>query len=250
MMMDLCDRYEALEARIAAAAARAGRRADEITLVAVTKTWPVETLVAARECGMTHFGENRAEELYEKRSQVEKLPGAGGDIVWHAIGHLQSRKSDMVADRADVFHAMDRWKVARRLSKRLLENGRAETYPLTVFIEVNVSGETSKFGLDCSSWEKEPEQRARLSQLAAQVVELPGLAPAGLMTMAPWTEDEDVIRQVFRRTRQLAGWLAGEAADPAWLGLSMGMTDDYEIAVEEGATHLRVGRAIFGERQT
>jgi hypothetical protein len=131
----------------------------------------------------------------------------------------------------------------------LVENGRAVTRPLPVFIEVNLSGESSKSGLDCSDWESLEEQRQALRKMASLVQELPGLIPVGLMTMAPWQVEEEVIRRVFRRTRQLAQWLQDAEPDAQWSGLSMGMTDDYEIAIEEGATHVRIGRAIFGPRQ-
>jgi hypothetical protein len=247
--MLLEERYQEVMDRITAAADRACRPTNEITLVAVTKTWPAETVIAAHKAGMRHFGENRAEELSEKRSAVETALGPDSGIVWHAIGALQSRKTNMVADQADVFHALDRAKVARRLSRRLVENGRAVTRPLPVFIEVNLSGESSKSGLDCSDWESLEEQRQALRKMASLVQELPGLIPVGLMTMAPWQVEEEVIRRVFRRTRQLAQWLQDAEPDAQWSGLSMGMTDDYEIAIEEGATHVRIGRAIFGPRQ-
>jgi uncharacterized pyridoxal phosphate-containing UPF0001 family protein len=155
----------------------------------------------------------------------------------------------MIADAADVFHALDRAKVANRLSKRLVENGRADSNPLPVFIEVNLSGEASKSGLNCSDWENAVDQRQALRQMAVLVQGLPGLEPLGLMTMAPWQVDEAIIRRVFRRTRQLAQWLQDAEPEGSWSSLSMGMTDDFELAIEEGATHVRVGRAIFGPRR-
>ncbi|MGD8584894.1 MAG: YggS family pyridoxal phosphate-dependent enzyme [Chloroflexota bacterium] len=246
--MDIEERYQVVLDRVATAADRACRPATDITLVAVTKTWPAETVVAAHRAGMRHFGENRAAELTEKRPAVEAVLGPDSGIAWHAIGALQSRKTNMIADAADVFHALDRAKIANRLSRRLVENGRAESDPLPVFIEVNLSGEASKSGLECSEWESAVGQRQSLRQLAALVQELPGLVPQGLMTMAPWQVEDEVIRRVFRGTRQLAQWLQDAEPDGRWLGLSMGMTDDFEIAIEEGATHIRVGRAIFGPR--
>jgi pyridoxal phosphate enzyme (YggS family) len=246
--MSIEQRYQVVLERIEAAAVRASRPASEITLVSVTKTWPAETVLAAHQAGMRDFGENRAEELVEKRPLVEEALGPEAAISWHAIGALQSRKTTMIADTADVFHALDRSKIAQRLSKRLVENGRAETKPLPVFLEVNLSGELSKSGVDCSDWEALAEQRQRLRQLAEMVQQLPGLVPLGLMTMAPWQVEEEVIRGVFRRTRQLAHWLQDVAPDGHWTALSMGMTDDFEIAIEEGATHVRVGRALFGPR--
>lgn len=246
--MELEERIEEVKARMAAAAARANRPAEAIQLIAVTKTWPAEVVLAAFEAGLHDFGENRAEELAEKRVAVESRLGSEAAIRWHAIGALQSRKTDLVADQADVFQALDRLKIAQRLARRLQENGRSETRPLPIFLEVNVSGEGSKAGIDCSQWEKDGRQRDSLVALAAEVGELPGLRPQGLMTMAPWQVDEGIIRRVFARTRELAAWLQGQLPAYHWSELSLGMSDDFEIAIEEGATYVRVGRAIFGER--
>lgn len=241
----LRERHSAVMARIAAAAERAGRRPDAVTLVAVTKTWPAELVAAAYEAGMRHFGENRAEELAEKRPRVESLLGAASsDITWHLIGTLQSRKTRPAAEHADVFHALEREKIARRLSGELAAANRR----LPCFVEVNLSGEPTKSGLDCSRWEVDATEREGLRKLVIDTSELPGLTVVGLMTMAPWDVEPAVIRDVFSRTRKLAEWLASELPGRAPLQLSMGMTDDYEIAVEEGATHVRVGRALFGER--
>ncbi len=244
-MTGMSERYTAVLNRIHDAATRAGRQPNDITLVAVTKTWPAETVLAAYEAGMRHFGENRVEELAEKRPYLQNQRG----ITWHAIGTLQSRKTSLAADHADVFHALDRLKIAHRLSRDLAANGRvADGRWLAVFLEVNVSGEASKSGFPCVHWDTNATQAAALRTAAQQVTQLPGLTLAGLMTMAPWDADPVTIRTVFHRTRQLAGWLQAELALTQPLQLSMGMTDDFEIAIEEGATHVRVGRAIFGER--
>lgn len=244
-MNAIADRYAAVQERIAAAAARAGRDPAAITLVAVTKTWPAEVVVAAYQAGMRHFGENRAGELAEKRPQVAAALGAGSGIVWHQIGTLQSRKTPLVAEHADVFHALDRLKIARRLSRDLGENGRL----LPTFVEVNLSGEESKSGYAAFRWEEDATQRDKLRTVIETTAQLPGLELHGLMTMAPWQVADDVIRNVFQRTRRLAEWLQAEFPHLTLNQLSMGMTDDFEIAIEEGATHLRVGRAIFGERK-
>jgi PLP dependent protein len=249
MNADIAERYEEVLERVAQAARRVGRKPDEITLVAVTKTWPVEVLDAAYQVGIRDFGENRAQELMDKRAEMERRLGTNSNIVWHQIGDLQSRKTSMVADSADVFHALDRMKIANRLSERLLENGRAELHPLPVFLEVNVSGEASKAGIECSRWEEDVNQRENLKKIAVAVTGLPGLKPLGLMTMAPWDVHPDVVRQVFRRTCLLGQWLQTAVPQAGWSRLSMGMTDDFEIAIEEGATHVRVGRAIFGDRE-
>lgn len=241
---ELRERRDAVMARIAAAADRAGRDADGITLIAVTKTWPAELVIAAHEIGLRHFGENRPEELAAKRPAVEAALGGDGGIVWHLIGPVQSRKSGLAAAHADVFHALDRSKIARRLSSDLDRSGRM----LPSFIEINVSGEESKQGLDLADWENDATQRENLRTMIRKTAQLPGLSFVGLMTMAPWDVEPDVIRSVFRRMRELADWLRADGIVESALCLSMGMTDDFEIAIEEGATHVRVGRALFGER--
>ena len=243
-MEAIAERYTAVRERIQKAAQRVGRTSSEITLVAVTKTWPPQVILEAYEAGMRHFGENRAEELAQKRPYLEKQLGADSDIIWHAIGTLQSRKAKMIADHADLFHALDRLKIGNKISAQLQVNGRQ----LPIFLEVNISGETTKSGFTCENWEKDATQTAALRNVAQQINELPGLTVAGLMTMAPWGASEADIRAVFRRTAQLAKKLHTEIETAVPLQLSMGMTDDFEIAIEEGATHVRVGRAIFGNR--
>jgi hypothetical protein len=244
-MNELQDRYQAVLENMAIAAKRVGRQPEDVTLVAVTKTWPVEVLLAAYEAGMRHFGENRPEELAEKRPFFDSELGANNDISWHYIGTVQSRKSSIIADYADFFHALDRLKIAKRLSKQLEENGRF----LPVLLEVNVSGEGSKAGFSAGAWETDATQQAELRTAVQTINNLAGLKLGGLMTMAPWDAPEDEIRQVFRRTRELASWLETAVAGTNLSHLSMGMTDDYQIAIEEGATHVRVGRALFGSRQ-
>ena len=239
------ERHEVVQTRIAAAAARTGRAADEVTLVAVTKTWPAQLVIEAYDAGLFHFGENRPEELTAKRPLVEAALGPNSGITWHLIGTLQSRKTELAAASADVFHALDREKIARRLAADLRAAGRV----LPVFVEVNLSGEASKSGLMMTHWEEDATQRAALRTLMVALQASAVLPPVGLMTMAPWDAPPDDIRAVFRRGRLLAEWLAGERPDAPRPALSMGMTDDYEIAIEEGATHVRVGRALFGERE-
>jgi pyridoxal phosphate enzyme (YggS family) len=245
MMSELQERYQDVLEKIAQAAQRAGRQPEDVTLVAVTKTWPVEVLLAAYEVGMRQFGENRPEELAVKRPALEAELGADSGIVWHFIGTVQSRKSALIADYADYFHALDRLKIANRLSGQLGENGRS----LPVLLEVNVSGEESKSGFSAGTWETDATQQTQLRTVAETINKLAGLQLSGLMTMAPWDAPEDEIRQVFRRTRELAQWLETAVPGTNLSQLSMGMTDDYEIAIEEGATYVRVGRALFGSRQ-
>lgn len=246
--MGLVERYAAVRKRIAQAALRSGRQTEDITLVAVSKTWPAEVVVAGYDAGLRNFGENRIEELVKKRPEVEDILGNERGIVWHAIGTIQSRKSRLAAENADVIHALDRLKLADRLSRHLVELGRNNNNQIPVFLEVNVSGEASKAGLDCSRWEHDASQRAAARELALAIDELPGLHPMGLMTMAPWGAQSQEIREIFRRTRELAEWMQTATSQTAWSCLSMGMTDDFEIAIEEGATHVRIGRALFGDR--
>lgn len=246
-MNDIAERYAQVQERIRAAAERAGRDPAAITLVAVTKTWPAETVIEAYRAGLRHFGENRAYELEEKRAAVTAELGPDSGIIWHQIGTLQSRKTKTAAATAGVFHALDRFKIARRLSRHLTE----ELDPpriLPTFLEVNVSGEESKSGYAAHKWEESETERQKIRKVVQKVLELPGLELKGLMTMAPWGAPEEVARPIFRRTRFLAAWLTEAIPDANLMQLSMGMTDDFEIAIEEGATHIRVGRAIFGER--
>lgn len=244
-MGKLQDRFQHVQERIAAAATRANRSPADITLVAVTKTWPVETVLAAYEVGMRHFGENRVEELAEKAPALNQTLGPAHGATWHLIGNLQSRKTNAAADHAHFFHALDRLKIANRLSAQLQENGRV----LPVLLEVNISGEASKAGFDVTQWETDEGQRLGIRNAAATLSQLPGLQLCGLMTMAPWEVPNEEIRTVFRRTRELAHWLQETLPTLDFTRLSMGMTDDFEIAIEEGATHVRVGRALFGERE-
>lgn len=243
-MSSLLTRYHTILDRITHAAQRAGRNPADITLVAVSKTWSAPVVVEAYEAGMRHFGENRIEELAEKQAEVAAHLGPDNGITWHLIGPLQSRKTPLAADHAHIFHALDRLKIANRLANHLQENHRT----LPVFLEVNVSGEASKTGFPCHHWEDNPQQRESLRAAAATIAALPGLPIQGLMTMAPWDADPADIRAVFRRTRQLAAWLQTTVPQANWTNLSMGMTDDFELAIEEGATHVRIGRAIFGPR--
>lgn len=224
-----------VQARIAAAAERAGRDPSEITLVAVTKMQPPAVIQAAYDLGLRHFGENR---VGEAEAKVGDLPG---DIIWHMIGHIQSRKANRVVPLFDVVHSVDSVKLARRL--HCSSGDPAE--PLPVLVECNVSGEESKYGLDASRWAKDGAQRAALLEAVAEIVALTNLRVQGLMTMAPIVSDPEQARPVFVRLRQLAEQLAAAFPQADWHHLSMGMTDDFEVAIEEGATMVRVGRAIF-----
>jgi PLP dependent protein len=233
-MKDLLrDNLTRVQDRIARAAARAGRDAAVITLVAVSKTHPVEALVAAYELGVRHFGENRVEEA------ATKLPAfrqAIGDpvVVFHMIGHLQSRKAGNAAALFDRVHSVDSVKLAQRLS-------RFASKSLPILLEVNVAGEESKYGFD-------GVRRDELFSAVETILQLPGLQLDGLMTMAPVVEDAEQARPVFRALRALRDEIAARYPGLKLPHLSMGMTDDFEVAIEEGATLVRIGRAIFGVR--
>ncbi|MDJ0756767.1 MAG: YggS family pyridoxal phosphate-dependent enzyme [Ardenticatenaceae bacterium] len=242
-MTTLIKRHQLIQTRMAQAAERVGRDPAKITLIGVTKTWPLDTLIEAYRAGIRHFGENRTAELSEKRAEfAARLPEAH-DVVWHFVGHLQSRQSQSVATFADVFHGADRLKILRRLNNQLQENDRT----LSFLLEVNISGEASKGGFPVASWQDDRAQINPLSEAVALAAASDHLHCRGLMTMAPWHAPEEVIRAVFAHTRQLRDHLVEKTGHPLPI-LSMGMTDDFEIAIEEGATHIRVGRALFGER--
>ena len=218
--------------RIDAAKRRAGRT-DTVTLVAVSKTQGADNVAAAYREGLRIFGENRVEEAGPKAAAVAALVAPSPLPQWHMIGHLQSRKAAAVLPWAALVHSVDSAKLASRLS-RAVPPGQQ----LPVLLEVNVSDEASKDGFA-------PEA---LAAAVETIVELPGLRIEGLMTMAPLAEDPEETRPVFRQLRLLRDEMARRYPAASWRHLSMGMSDDFEIAIEEGATLVRIGRAIFGAR--
>lgn len=233
-----------VQERIAEAALRAGRDPAEVTLVAVTKTFPPEVILEAYAAGLRHFGENRPEEGAEKIPIVNAaVPGPRP--TWHMVGHIQSRKADLVVDCYDVVHSVDRLKIAQRLSRFAVEVGRE----IPVLLECNVSGEATKFGFAVNRWEEDAAQREAFFAEGAAILALPGLRVEGLMTIAPLTDDPERVRPVFARLRALRDALRERFPRLPWSELSMGMTDDFEVAVKEGATMVRIGRAIFGPRR-
>jgi pyridoxal phosphate enzyme (YggS family) len=236
-MTDLADNLRSVQERVAAAAKRAGRDPAGVTLVAVTKTQPPEVIRAAYDLGLRHFGENRLEEAEAK---VGELPP---DITWHMIGHVQSRKAERAARLFHVVHSVDSVKLARRLDRMSADR----TAPLPVLLEINVSGEASKYGFLAERWTAGAfaGQRAELLAAVAEIAALPHLEIQGLMTMAPIVAEPEQARPVFAHLRQLRDELAAAFPRVSWRHLSMGMTDDFEVAVEEGATLVRIGRAIF-----
>lgn len=216
----LSRRLEEVEERIRTACQRSGRRREEVTLVAVTKTFPAETILEAHRLGLRHFGENYVQEFEQKAPLVRHLEGA----CFHLIGHLQSNKSRRAGELFDVIQTVDSEKLARRLNAL----GRR----LDVMIEVKLSPEETKAG--CA-----PEDVPRLAEA---IRTMSWLRLTGLMTMPPWSDDPEQSRPYFRRLR-------GLAQQCGLAGLSMGMSHDLEVAIEEGATIIRVGTALFGERR-
>jgi len=214
--------------RIAAAAEAGGRRPEAVRLIAVTKSHPLAAVEAALAAGLPDLGENRVEELEWKARAV-----TGRGVRWHMIGHLQRRKAARALALADLIHSVDTVRLGERLSRLATEQDRQ----VRVLAQVNVSGEESKSGFDLASAADEIHR----------VAELPGLRVEGLMTMAPLVDDEAVLTKTFAGLRRLLESLhAGGAAVGA--ELSMGMTHDLEVAVREGSTMVRIGTALFGER--
>ena len=242
--MTLADNLRRVQDRIAQAALRSARRPSDITLVAVGKTHPAQTIVEAFELGVRHFGENRAEEAAGKIPSVQSAIGNRQfEIIWHMIGHAQSRKAETVAGLFDWIHSVESIKLAHRLSRFAQEHDKR----LKVLLEFNLSAEASKYGfrLKRDTLDNDTELLAEIAAIAA----LPPLQVEGLMTMAPIVVDTQQARPVFRALRELRDQLAVRFPHCSWRHLSMGMTDDFEVAIEEGATMVRIGRAIFGERR-
>ena len=228
-MTSIAANLQEIEQRIAAAAARAGRDSSEIRLLPVSKTKPPESVVEAHAAGYRRFGENKVQEAQNKWEALREIT----DIEWAVIGHLQSNKANYVARFASEFQALDSLKVASELDKRLQQEGRR----LEVLIQVNSSDEDQKFGL--------PPQK--VVDFARQLKPFDALEVRGLMTLALFTDDTSRIAQCFTVMRQVQQELR-DATGQRWDELSMGMSGDFELAIEHGATCVRVGQAIFGNR--
>ena len=231
--MSIADQLALIRERISAAARRAARNPDEIALMAVSKTFPAAAVVEAYQAGQRLFGENRVQEFAEKYPKLATL----ADAKFHMIGHLQSNKA---AKAAEIFHAVDSVDSAR-IAQKLNDAAQAAGRMLDVLIEVNVGGEEAKSGVAPDS----PEIDSILKQATARK----HLRIRGLMTVPPYTEDPEGARPFFRKLRELRDRLAARNLSPVSLDvLSMGMSHDFEVAIEEGSTCVRIGTAIFGER--
>ena len=218
-----------VEANMKAACLKCGRNTEEVTLIAVSKTKPVEMLTEVYEAGCREFGENKVQELCDK---IEVMPA---DIHWHMIGHLQTNKVKYIVGKTALIHSVDSIHLAAEIQKQAVK----KDVIVKILVEVNIAQEDSKFGTG----------REEAIELVKQIAALDHLRIMGLMTVAPFTEDPEENRIYFRGIRQLAVDIDAENIDNVSMGvLSMGMTNDYMIAIEEGATMVRVGTGIFGER--
>lgn len=218
-----------VQSRIARACEKSGRNPEEVTLIAVSKAKPISMIQEAIEAGQTVFGENKVQELCSKYEELPK------NLCWHMIGHLQRNKVKYIADKVTLIHSVDSLRLAETIEQEGIRHNRI----IPVLIEVNVAGEESKFGVSVEE----------TIPLISQIAQLPHVKIQGLMTIAPFVEDPEENRPVFAALRQLSVDIKGKNMNNVDMAiLSMGMTNDYEIAVEEGATMVRVGTGIFGAR--
>jgi pyridoxal phosphate enzyme (YggS family) len=223
------DNLDQVEEVISSECEKAGRRRDDVTLIAVSKTKPVEMLRVAYDYGCRDFGENKVQELVDK---YEVLPK---DIRWHMIGHLQTNKVKYIVDKAYLIHSVDSLKLAQEISKEAVK----KNVTANILIEVNVANEETKFGTTCDE----------VKDLVREIAKLPNIFIKGLMTIAPIVENAEENRAFFSKLNELAVDIDKENIDNVNMSsLSMGMTGDYPVAVSEGATFVRVGTGIFGAR--
>lgn len=225
----LKENLDKVEVRIQNACRRAGRSRDEVTLVAVSKTKPVAMLREAYDLGIRIFGENKVQEIRDKYGEMPS------DTEWHMIGHLQTNKVKYIVDKVKLIHSVDSLKLAETIEKEAEKHGRT----VDILLEVNVAEETSKFGL----------KTVEVLPLYEKIVQLPHINVRGLMTIAPFVENPEKNRSVFADLHKLYVDIKDKNIDNGTVSiLSMGMTNDYEVAIEEGATMVRVGTGIFGAR--
>jgi len=236
LISSIRERYEKVLDAIAASAFKVGRKPETIRLVVVTKLQPPHVIHAAIEAGAHILGENYADEA------VEKISGLGPQsaVEWHMIGHVQSRKASLVAQHFALVHSLDSQKLAQRLNRSAVELERT----LPVLLEFNVSGEKSKHGWQAADDSKWPDLLPDVNAIAT----LPNLKVSGLMTMPPLSTDPEAARTYFRQLRRLRDFLSRRVPQVEWSELSMGTSADFAVAVEEGATLVRIGHAILGPR--
>ncbi len=228
--MSIKENLSEVQNNINAACERVGRKLEEVTLIAVSKTKPVAMLQEAYDAGARDFGENKVQEL------IDKIPQLPDDIRWHMIGHLQRNKVKYIVDKVWLIHSVDSLRLAEEISTQALK----KQVEVNILVEVNVAQEESKFGTTAEEAIK----------LVEDISKLPGIHIQGLMTIAPFVEDSEQNREYFRKLKQLSVDIARKNIDNVSMNtLSMGMTGDYVVAVEEGASCVRVGTGIFGERE-
>lgn len=248
-MSDLTANLASVQKRIAMAAARAGRKAADVTLVAVSKTHPLEMIIKAYQAGVRNFGENRSEELQSKAAaftEWQQTQNVVEPVQWHFIGHVQSRQvGSLLESQPTLIHSVDSIKLAGRIDRL----AQREKYPkVNVLLQCNVSGEASKSGFPLYNWARELRQLTDFLHVVEQMAALEKVNIVGLMTMAPYSDEAETSRPFFQSLATLKAKLNESVPQLEWPHLSMGMTNDFEVGIEEGATIIRVGRAIFGER--
>ena len=226
----LRDNLRIVEERISKACERVGRKREEVTLIAVSKTKPIPMLTSIYDEGIRHFGENKVQELTDK---YEKLPS---DIEWHMIGHLQRNKVKYLIDKVSMIHSVDSLRLAEMIEQESAKKGVVTN----ILLEVNVAEEESKFGF----------KTEEIFEAIEEISRFPHVRVCGLMTIAPFVSDPDENRPIFAKMKKLSVDIKAKNIDNINVDiLSMGMTGDFEVAIEEGATMVRVGTAIFGERE-
>lgn len=233
--MSVCENYQKVEQKVKEACQRAGRAREEVTLIAVSKTKPLSMIEELLPLGVRDFGENKVQELTNKEEILSQKEIPMPEIRWHMIGHLQRNKVKYLIKKACLIHSVDSLRLAEEINKEAGKKG----VQVPILIEVNVAGEESKFGVSAEETE----------ELIREISKLPNVSVRGLMTIAPYVEDPEDNRLIFRNLRNLSVDIQGKNIDNVTMDvLSMGMTGDYQVAIEEGATHVRVGTGIFGER--
>ena len=233
--MSVCENYQEVENKVKQACQRAGRAREEVTLIAVSKTKPLSMIEELLPLGVRDFGENKVQELTQKAETLAQKKIPEPQVRWHMIGHLQRNKVKYLVDKACMIHSVDSLRLAEEISKEAGKKG----IQIPILIEVNVAEEESKFGVHME------EAEALIRQIAV----LPSISIQGLMTIAPYVENPEENRFIFRNLKKLSVDIQWKSIDNVTMDvLSMGMTGDYQVAIEEGATHVRVGTGIFGER--
>jgi len=238
LISSIHERHQRVLGQIGAAAVKSGRSPQEIRLVVVTKSQPLAVVQAAIAAGIFVLGENYAEEAVAKISALKSET----EVEWHMIGHVQSRKADLVVENFTMLHSLDSLKLAARLERFCAAEGKT----LPTLLEFNVGGEESKYGWPAWDEVRWPDLLPEIEQ----VLQFPHLSVCGLMTMPPYFEQAERSRPYFQRLRRLRDYLAAQFREADWRELSMGTSVDFEAAVQEGATYVRIGQAILGRRST